>query len=272
MTATSVPASVPAPGFSSEPEVAPATLAPSQGFPVWPWLLAAVMLGAGGAFLFWRRNMREAYAGGPQADAFVAPEPAPAPRAPAPASKPVVEPAPAPAAPQPVGIVSTRLRPWIEIGFNPLRCTIEKERVIFEFELELFNSGSTPARAVLTRANMFNAGPTQDQDIGAFFADPVNEGERMDVILPMERVQLRPQLGMDIGDLRVLEAGGRKFFVPLIAFTILYERGGGWGQTSVAYLMGRDTKGEKMAPFRLDLGPRIFRGLKATPLPISVRN
>ena len=77
---------------------------------------------------------------------------------------------------------------------------------------------------------------------------------------------------MDIGDLRVLEAGGRKFFVPLIAFTILYERGGGWGQTSVAYLMGRDTKGEKMAPFRLDLGPRIFRGLKATPLPISVRN
>jgi hypothetical protein len=35
--------------------------------------------------------------------------------------------------------------------------------------------------------------------------------------------------------------------------------------------MGRDTKGEKMAPFRLDLGPRIFRGLKATPLPMSVR-
>jgi hypothetical protein len=215
--------------------------------------------------------MREAYAGGPQDDAYVAPEPAPAPRGPAPAPKPVVEPAPAPAVPQPVGVVSTRLRPWIEIGFNPVRCTVEKEQVIFEFELELFNSGSTPARGVLTRANMFNAGPTQDQDIAAFFADPVNEGERMDVILPMERVQLRPQLGMDIADLRVLEAGGRKFFVPLIAFTILYDRGGNWGQTSTAYLMGRDTKGEKMAPFRLDLGPRIFRGLKATPLPMSVR-
>ena len=45
----------------------------------------------------------------------------------------------------------------------------------------------------------------------------------------------------------------------------------GEGQTSVAYLVGRDTKGEKMAPFRLDLGPRIFRGVGARLLPVGVR-
>ena len=30
-----------------------------------------------------------------------------------------------------------------------------------------------------------------------------------------------------------------------------------------SYLVGRDSNGDKMAPLRLDQGPRIFRGLGA---------
>jgi hypothetical protein len=131
-----------------------------------PWLLAALAVAIGGAFLLWRNRSREAYAGGPQVDAFVAPEPAPAPRA--------APPRPAPAGevvdPSSLGLVSTRLRPWIEIGFHPTRCILEGQRVVVDFELELFNSGSAPARGVLVEASLFNAGPTQDQQIGSFFA------------------------------------------------------------------------------------------------------
>lgn len=259
---------VAAPGFSAEPEVAPATLAPSQGFPIWPWPLAAVLLGAGAIILFRRRTSREAYAGGPQADAFLTPEPIPQPRAPAPAAPPPPKSAP----PKPLGVVSSRLRPWIDIRFEPMRCVVESQTVTFEFELELSNSGSAPARAVLTRASFFNAGPTQDEDIRLFFANPVDEGERVPVIPPFKSIALRPQISIPIDQLRVLDAGGRKVFVPLIGFNVLYDGAGASGQTSGAYLLGRGTKSEKMAPFRLDLGPRIFRGLKAAPLPLSVRS
>jgi len=37
------------------------------------------------------------------------------------------------------------------------------------------------------------------------------------------------------------------------------------------FLVGRDTGADKLAPFRLDLGPRIFRGLATRPLPAAVR-
>jgi hypothetical protein len=71
---------------------------------------------------------------------------------------------------------------------------------------------------------------------------------------------------------QLFEVAGRQVFVPLIGFNILYRWGGGEGQTSNGFLLGRDTQGEKLAPFRIDLGPRVFRGLGARPLPQGVRN
>lgn len=243
------------------PVETPAELAPEQSLSLWPWLLAALALGAAGAFLFWRRSSREAYAGGPHVDEFVAPEPPPQPRVAPRAATP----------PQSPGFVSSRMRPWIEIGFHPLRCIVEERGVTFEFELELFNSGNAPARDILIQANAFNASPTQDQDIAAFFAN-IGQGERVPVIPPMQRISIRPQFGMPFDQIRVLEAGGRRVFVPLMAFSATYAWSGGAGQTGAAYLVGRNTGGEKLAPFRLDLGPRVFRGLAALPLPNPVRN
>jgi hypothetical protein len=263
------PAQAATPGFAPDPLEPVGTLAPEHHFPLLPWLLAALALGAGGAFLFWRNRSREAFAGGPQVDAYVAPEPAPAPR-PAPAPPPRK----APPAPQPstAGIVSTRLRPWIDIGFRPLRCILDDERVTLEFEIELFNSGSAPARAVLVEASLINAGPTQERDLGAFFANPVGEGDRIPVIPPLQRFGLKTKVSTPRHQVQAYELGGRQVFVPVIAFNTLYGWSSGEGQSSAAYLLGRDTKGDKMAPFRLDLGPRVFRGLAAHLLPGGVRD
>ena len=256
----------PPPSFAPPPESS-GTLAGSHGFAMLPWLLAALAVAIGGAFLLWRNRSREAYAGGPQVDAFVAPEPAPAPRA--------APPRPAPAGevvdPSSLGLVSTRLRPWIEIGFHPTRCILEGQRVVVDFELELFNSGSAPARGVLVEASLFNAGPTQDQQIGSFFANPVGAGERIVAIPPLQRVAVRTQVIAPREQIQAYELGGRQVFIPLIAFNALYSWSSGEGQTSASYLLGRDTKGEKMGPFRLDLGPRIFRDVAARLLPAGVR-
>jgi hypothetical protein len=254
-------------GFTPQPESAP------HGLTLWPWLIAALALGAGGAFLFWRSRSREAFAGGPHLDLFSAPEPTPTPAPPPKAKTPApatVQPRAAP--PVPGGVVSTGLRPWIEIALQPLRCIVEETRITFEFELDIFNSGNAPARDVLVEASVFNAGPTQEKDIGAFFAQPVAQGERIAAIPPLQRMTLRSQVVAPRENVQVLEVAERQVFIPLIAFNALYRWSAGNGQTSASYLLGRDTKSAKMAPFRLDLGRRIFRGVGARLLPVGLRN
>lgn len=256
--------SAPAPAFTPE-ETSGASLSPSHGFNPLPWIIAILLLGGAAAFYFLRhRHGREelAFAGAPS-QAFVPP---PAPPRPAPARLP---PAPAPT-PSP-GIVSTRLRPWVEIDFQPLRCVVEEDKVTIQCTVSLYNSGSAPARDVLVEAVMINAGPQQDQEIGAFFAHPVGSGDRIPAIPPLKRVEVTSAISLGFDRLRQFEAQGRRFFVPLIALNTLYRYSSNEGQTSASYLVGREGEGERMAPLRLDLGPRLFRGLGAREHVLKVR-
>jgi hypothetical protein len=176
-----------------------------------------------------------------------------------------------PLSPQSLGVVSTRLRPRLELQFNPLRCVVDGEQVIVDFELELFNAGSAPARAVLIEAGLFNAGQLQDQAIGAFFDNPVGKGDRIAAIAPLKRFSVRSQVVAPRANVQLFKVEGREVFVPLVAFNALYRWTSGEGQSSSAYLVGRDNKGEKLAPLRADLGPRQYRELGARPLPNAVR-
>jgi hypothetical protein len=266
-------ATAPLPSFAP-PTVQPIALSPEARFVLWPWLLAALALAAGVLFLFWRSRRQGAFAGGPQLDAFVAPEaaPRPVPRpAPAPApAPPVASPAPQPQPSFP-GLVTTRLRPTLEIAVNPLRFVVEDARVALELEIELFNSGSAPARGVLVEATLVNAGNQQDEQLGAFFADPVGQGERIVVIGPLQRVMIKSQVAVTREEIQQFEIAGKKVCVPLLALNALYGWNNKEGQTSVAYLIGRETEGGKLAPIRLDLGPRLFRGIGLRQLPNELR-
>lgn len=255
-----------------------------------PWLLAAVVLAAGIGFLLWRRRPSEALAGGPAFEA----DPPPARPAPEPALPKVAAPEPALAAagfvttrvgavraplpdpvsqpaPQPVGIVSTKLRPWLELTLTPVACRVDGEQVVFEFEIELFNSGAAQARDPQIQATLFNAGPTQEQDIGAFMARPAIEGDPLEAIGPLQRMSFRTSLTAPRASVQLFELGERQVFVPLIAVNATYRWSSGEGQTSASYLLGRDTGAEKLAPIRADLGPRAFGGLGTRPLPTAVR-
>lgn len=240
---------------------------------VMPWLLAAVALVVGIAFLLWHRRPREAYAGGPELDLFVAPEPTPAPAPRAAAPRPAALP-PKPLAPSPKsgGTVAARLRPSLELGMQPLRCVVDDAQVTIEFEIELFNAGTAPARAVLAEARLFNAGAGQEQELAAFFANPIAAGEGLDVIEPLKRVAFTSQVVAPRAAIQEYELAGRKTCVPLIAFNAVYEWSGSKGQTSAAYLVGRDTGRDKLGPLRLDLGAREFRGLAAHALPNGLKS
>ena len=267
--APSIAAPQPMPEQVDAPETAPTS---TGGVSILPWLLAILALVLGGLFLWWQKRAQQpAYADGPGAHAFAAPEPAPrpAPRAPAPALAP--KPAAPPASEPFAGLVTTRLRPWVDLAFEPARCSVEDDKVVIDFEIEMVNSGNAPARGVLVEARMVNAGPAQDAEIGQFFANPVGQGERIDAIAPMKAVRIKSRIVAPRDQVQIYDVGGRKLFVPLVAFNILYSWSRGAGQTSQSFLVGRDTKAEKLAPFRTDMGPRLFRGLGKQPLPLEVR-
>lgn len=274
------------------------------GFPL-PWLagLFAVVL-AGLAFAFRNRFRGLGRSGQVPATAggmVYAPEPIqppPAPRAPteppamprssaptggitvrrpdafAPRQPDVTSPPPV----RPLGIVSSRLRPWLDIRFEPSRAVIDETQASVQFDVTVTNSGSAPARNVLVEGVMINAGAEQDVELSRFFEAPVGVGERIDSIPPMGSVELKSAVSLPLDQIRAYDVGGRKLFVPMIAFNALYEWSGGTGQSSASFLLGRSGSGEaerdggsRMAPLRLDLGPRLFRDLDARRHTLGVR-
>lgn len=154
---------------------------------------------------------------------------------------------------------------------QPLRCLVDDEQIVIEFELELFNAGAAPARAVLPEARLLNAGVSQDQELMSFFSNPVGAGDRLDAIAPMKRMSFKSRVTAPRTAIQEYELAGRKSFVPLIAFNTLYSWSGGPAQTSAAYLIGRVTRGDKLGPLRLDLGSHEFRELDARALEAEVR-
>lgn len=253
-------------------------LVPREALSFLPWLIAALALAGGIAFLLWQRRPRDAYASGPEFDLFVPPQPAPplrpAPELAAGPNEPILPPVPAAPKPKPAaasGIVASRLRPSLEIDVQPMRCVIDEDQVMIEFELDLFNAGAAPARAVLAEASLFNPGATQEHELGVFFANPVGAGNRIEAIPPMKRITLTSQVVAPRGSIQEFDVGGRKSFVPVIAFNTLYEWSGGKGQTSASYLIGRETGHDKLGPLHLDNGMREYRAVGARPLPSVLR-
>ena len=245
----------------------------------WPWLLA-LLTAAGAALWYFRRHRPGGYAfagAGGDASAFDLSPPA-APARPVPRAGPVPPPAPRAPVPEaapkpaiaPVGIVSTRLRPWLEVEFVPSAAIVDNEKGAIQFEVAIYNSGSAPARDVLVEAAMFNAGPDQDQVIGQFFARPSGQGEGV-TVPPLQRMSFRSLVSLPRDQLRIFEVEKRSLFVPLVGFNAVYRWSGGQGQTSASFLVGRNTNGEKMGPFRVDQGPKTFRGLAAHEHTLRVR-
>ena len=252
----------------------PVTDTGSTSFPMWPWIAALIAALGGAIWYFRRQHSGYAFAGaGGDASAFdLSPSPTPASR-PAPAPQPD----PRPAVPQPkpdvapVGIVSTRLRPWLEIEFQPEAAIVDDERGAIQFEVTIFNSGSAPARDVFVEGALFNASPDQDQILSQFFAKSEGQGGDRISIPPLQRMSFRSVVNLPREQLRLFQVEGRTLFVPLVGFNAIYRWSGGQGQTSTSFIVGRNSNGEKMAPFRVDQGPKTFRGLAAREHNLRVR-
>lgn len=273
------------------PETASAPVA--QDGPVtglWPWIAVGLALALGGGFLLWRRQQErpsrfaaERVPGPPVAPRDrVPPAPRPTPRppapvaaspraaplptsAPAPAPPPAPPPAPMPSPAIPGGIVASGLKPRIEFELVPLRVEVDEgQGAAVTVEILVINRGSAPAREVLVEAGLINAGPGVDGEVGKFFQRPPGSGQRLALIKPMSSVSVQLRLAVDGAGLAPLVIDGRKLLVPLIAINAFYRWSGGELSDSASFLVGRgDGEAAKLAPFRLDLGPRNWSTLTA---------
>lgn len=278
----------PAPQSSYDGSASLAAAAPADsGSLSWPWIAALMALMGGGAFIAWSRHRARQRYGDPGRMAFAGPaadieaEPAqlppdrPRPDPVPPRAQPAPRPDPVP--PMPAGqprpapasdglIVSTRLKPELNVQFQPDRAVVTEQEVLLQFDVILTNSGSAPARDVLVEAKLVPAHAEQDREIATFFQQPQATGDRMAAIAPLAKVALKSAVRLPLDQLHSFEVDGRKLFVPLVAFNILFRSGGDEEQASASFLVGRgNDRDEKLAPFRLDLGPGIFRGLSARP-------
>lgn len=254
---------IPAP-VSSEPA--------DDGWPGWLLPLLAAVAAAGILAWWWMRRDRRgeaeqdfgelAFAGAP---ATLAPRPAPAPR-------------PEPVAPEPparapsVGLVSSRLRAWLDLDLGLRVAAMTEEELVLEVDILLTNSGSAAAREIAVEALLINAGPEQGVEIGTFYARPDATDFARDGVAPMNQMALSATLKMPRGAFREYAVGGGKVVVPIVALNASYKAGSSRGRTSAAFLVGRaGADAEKLGPFPTDQGAKGFNRLGLKRLPEQVR-
>jgi hypothetical protein len=271
------PATPSRPVETAPPRAAPAPVAAEPTL-YWPWIAGLGGVAAIVLFLWgWRRRRgtvarrdaagRDTLAGALFAgDAAPPADRAPEPDEPAPAQlAPAIAPAPA-RLPEPLSATAVPAkaeRPWLELDIKPERAAATETEAVVHFQLEITNAGDTPARNIRIDTRMFNASETED--FTAFLNGPIHRhsGSPHVSLAPGESLRLDAIAGMKKEEVRAIELAGRQIFVPTVAINVAYDWAeSGEGRTSKSWVVGRESApAAKMGPFRLDLGPRIYRSV-----------
>lgn len=260
---------------------APAPIAVEEGGNL-PWIIGGVLaLFALAAFLLLRRRRPVA-----EEEAFVeaapvlvdvpppppTPEPTPAsapveaapPPAPAPAPEPVAT--PEPLASEPVAVSGER--PWLDMDMAVSQARYSLMGVTIAYSLIVHNRGDRPAQDILIRGIVGNAGAQQQALLQGFFGGddglPLHSAVS---IASGETVQITGELRLSPDQIVPVEMGQRSLLIPLVAFDMAYRWESaegeplGHGRTARAFIVGQEQEppAERLAPLRLDQGPRQYR-------------
>jgi hypothetical protein len=162
--------------------------------------------------------------------------------------------APAPTPAPPVGaVVSTGLRPWIDLDVALEEVLLSETEARLRFRLTLLNKGMAAAREIRVEALALNAGDDQAAEIATFYARPDGNDVSVPQLQRLGVTELVHEVRMPRGAIREYEVQGRRLFVPILAFNAAYRWTSGAGRSSAAFLVGHEGAGaERLAPLRLD--------------------
>jgi hypothetical protein len=211
------------------------------------------------------------------------PRPAPPARPPAPAAKPQLKPAapvPTPAAP-PAAATAATDRPWLDLSLEVRNARLSLMGATIGYSLTLHNRGSHAADDILIRTLIANADTRQQAMLQQFFAGAAGMPAHSAVsIAPGESHCVTGELRLLPDQIAPVQMGDRALLIPLVAFDAQYRWANdasaaptGTGRTGRAYIVGQEKTppADRLAPFRMDQGPRQFRspGSRATALELA---
>jgi hypothetical protein len=180
--------------------------------------------------------------------------------------------APAPPIMQTAAIVpppSPTARAKLTLEFIPDTATLSFTALTIKGQLRLTNIGEVQARNMRLRATLLSANRQQEQMLAAFHSGAIEVPEELLGEAKVgERLAMQIEMSMPAAELQCFEVQSRRIMVPVMVANLAYDWVGGSDMVKLACLVGKEAEppAPKMAPFRLDLGPRSFAPLGQRPL------
>ncbi|MBO9499270.1 MAG: hypothetical protein J7496_03700 [Novosphingobium sp.] len=263
---TAIPA--PAPTVQQSLPTAPAPIptapAPAAGPAWWAWAAggAALLAILGGlAALVLRRRSRQG-----EDEAELAPvaiqrpmvAQAPVPQATPPARQPAPQPAPAAPPPPPPPV---RKPGTLSMAVEARALTISLSAATLAYRITLTNNGPAPLGGVAIAGDMVSAHASLALTDQLATADsPLAPQHEIASIAPGESVQVTGELRLPFQAMHPIRKGKAALLVPLARLRVQAAEGGNGALMRTALVGQRAaTPGAGLQPFRLDLGPRIYR-------------
>ncbi len=157
----------------------------------------------------------------------------------------------------------------VSLQFIPDKATLSFTSLTVKGQLRLVNGGDALAENLRLRATLLSANAQQQQIIAAFHNGQIQVSEEpLGNAEPGETLALQIEIAVPVAELQSFEIDSKRIMVPVFVADLAYEAAGQSEQAKIACLVGKETQppAPKMAPFRIDLGPRSFAPLGQRPL------
>lgn len=230
----------------------------------WPWLLGGGAAGLVAGLLLAGLVLRR-QRGATREPPAAAPRPSPGEIGSATPDEALAEaPATAPAPPPPMSQLVSQPVPQLvpEVGFEPLRLTLSLRYATLHYRLTLGEPGATARRHIVAGLDMIAADAAQGADeqlLGT--AEPRHDGW----LEPGQDLVWTGELRLPLDRLPPLRQGASVLFVPLVRITLGADGGRAHRIALVIGEPAADPAG-RLAPIRLEAGPRVVARLAARPL------
>jgi len=160
--------------------------------------------------------------------------------------------------PIPPATEPTKPGPTIALHFRPHAANATLINAVLGFELTLSNRGSDALSAIKVNGAMVQAEHGGGADADLANLSPLHETEKL---APGKDEKILTEFRVPLASIRPIVFRSQALFVPVVHLSIEYTDGSGSQHLQTAtYLVGTEHQPPrpKMAPLRLDLGPRSF--------------
>jgi hypothetical protein len=157
----------------------------------------------------------------------------------------------------------------LTLEFIPDKATLSFTALTIKGQLRLINAGEVSARNMRLRATLLSANSQQGEMLAAFHSGAITVPEEsLGDATAGERIAMQIEMSLPVAELQSFEVQSRRIMVPVMVASLAYDWDGGSDVVKLACLVGKEARppAPKMAPFRLDLGPRSFAPLGQRPL------